>query len=71
MYLRHFDDLSTTETEFLVVIQNCVHALNPQSVHWAIEHEPLLVRSVIGHSLSYQTRYDTISPIQRENNKIL
>ena len=65
-HLRHLDDLSTTEAEFLVVIQYSVHALDPQSVHWSVKHEPLLVRSIVGHSLSDEAGYDTIRPGERK-----
>ena len=62
VYLRHLDDLSTTETEFLIVIQNSVHALDPECVHWTIKHEPFLVWCVVGNSLSNEAGYDTVSP---------
>ena len=63
VYLRHLDDLSTAETQLLVIIQHSVHALNPQSVHGAIKHVPLLVRGVVGHALSDETGYDSVSPV--------
>ncbi len=27
----------------LVVIQNCIHGLNPQGIDWSIQHQPLLI----------------------------
>ena len=35
-----FDDLSRTETEFLVIVQYCVHVLNPNCIYWTVEHVP-------------------------------
>jgi len=32
-----------TISNLLVVIQNCVHVLDPDGVHWAIKHNPLPV----------------------------
>ena len=61
-YLGHLDDLSTTETQLLIVIQDSVHALNPEGVHWTIKHEPFLVWCVVGNSLSNEAGYDTVSP---------
>ena len=42
-YICEFDDLSTAETELLVVVQNSVHVLYPHCIHWAIKHIPFLV----------------------------
>lgn len=40
-------DLSTVETQFLVIIKDCVHVLNPDGVNRAIEHDPVFLgRSV-------------------------
>ena len=73
MYINlcHLDDLSAAEAEFLVVVKHSVHALNPQSVHRPIEHEPLLVWRVIGHSLTDEAGYDTIRPIENETYTVL
>ena len=62
VYFSHLYDLSTAETELLIVVQYCIHALNPESVHWSVKHEPFLVRSVVCHSLSDEAGNDTISP---------
>ena len=65
-YLSHLDNLSTAETQLLIVIQDCVHALNPKGVNWTIEHEPLLIWCVVGHSLTNEAGYDAISPAAME-----
>lgn len=40
-YLCHLDYFPWTETQLLIVIQHCVHVLNPQSINWPIKHVPL------------------------------
>ena len=66
MYLRHFDDFSAAEAEFLVVVQHSVHTLDPQGVNRPVKHEPLLVGSVVCHTLSDETGYYTVSPREKE-----
>ena len=62
MYLTEFDDLSTAETKLLVVIQNCVHVLDPHSIHWAIKDIPTLVFRFTRSALSDECGQDPISP---------
>ena len=42
MDLCELDDLPGAEAQLLVVVQHRVHVLNPDGVHWPIEHVPLL-----------------------------
>lgn len=37
-----FDPFRVGETQHFVVIQHCVHVLNPYSIDWAIAHYPLV-----------------------------
>ena len=39
----HCDTVTIDEGEDLVIIENRVHGLNPQGVHWSIKHYPLLI----------------------------
>ena len=36
----HHDYFSIEQTEFLVIVQNCIHVFNPLSINWAIEDYP-------------------------------
>ena len=60
--LWKFDNFSTAETQFLIVIQHSVHVLNPQSINWSIKHVPaeVLITGCTTHT--DQGRQDTISP---------
>ena len=40
--LCELDDLPGAEAQLLVVVEHRVHVLNPDGVHWPIEHVPLL-----------------------------
>ena len=62
IYLGEFDDLAGAETELLVVIQHCVHVLDPDGVHWPVEHIPPLVIILSCSPDSDQRRQDPISP---------
>ena len=42
-----FNDFSTAQTQFLVVVKHSVHILDPHGIHRAIKHEPAVV-GVIG-----------------------
>jgi hypothetical protein len=33
--------------ELLVVVEHSVHVLDPEGVHWAVKHDPLLVGVVV------------------------
>jgi len=37
------DDLATVEAELLIVIEYCVHVLDPDCINWTIENDPLSV----------------------------
>ena len=41
--VRELDDLSTHKTQLLVIVQHCVHVLNPNGVDWAVKDQPLPV----------------------------
>lgn len=45
--LWHGDPVSVDECEHFVVVHHRVHALDPQSVHWSVEHDPLLIRALV------------------------
>lgn len=42
-HLCELDDLPRAEAQLLVVVQHRVHVLNPDGIHWPIEHVPLLI----------------------------
>ena len=66
--LSEFDDLPTTQTKLLVVVQHCVHTLNPHSINWPIKYIPFLLSIVIGNTLTDQSCQNTISPA---NSKVI
>jgi hypothetical protein len=37
----HLDDFTAVQAEFFVVIENGVHALNPNSIHRTVKEQPL------------------------------
>ena len=37
------DNLTTHETEFLIIIQHSVHVLNPDSINRTIKYQPLSI----------------------------
>ena len=39
----HLDNLPTHEAQLLVVVQHCVHVLDPDGIHGTIEDDPLAV----------------------------
>ena len=57
LHLKHhmhraveLDTLAVCQTEHLVVVQHSVHVLNPQSIHWTITYDPLVILSCVLHS---------------------
>ena len=40
-FIAHLDDLTVQQAELLVVIEDCIHVLDPLGVHWSIEDDPL------------------------------
>lgn len=45
------DDLSTHQTQLLVVIQHSVHVLNPDGIHRAVKDQPLPVWSLYNNKI--------------------
>lgn len=45
--LWHGDPVPVDECEHFVVVHHRVHALDPQSVHRSVKHDPLLVRALV------------------------
>lgn len=43
----HGDSVSVDEREHFVVVHHRVHALDPQSVHWSVKHDPFLIRGLV------------------------
>ena len=41
------DPLTVGQTQHLIVIQHCVHVLNPQSIHRPITHNPFVIFTCI------------------------
>ena len=40
------DSLAVAETEVPVVVEDRVEVFNPNGVHWAVEHQPVVVQNV-------------------------
>jgi uncharacterized protein YaiE (UPF0345 family) len=52
----HRNDLSTVQTELLVVVQHCVHILNPDSIDWPVNNNfTLFATSALEVKLSKST----------------
>lgn len=62
-HLWELDDLSTAQTQFLVIVQDGVHVLDPHSVYWSVKHVPALVLVVSDNAETDQRRQDTIRPV--------
>jgi hypothetical protein len=43
---RDLDSLAVAETEVPVVVEDCVEVFDPNGVHWAVEHQPVVVQNV-------------------------
>lgn len=44
---RHLNNFPTHQTQLLVVIQHCVHVLDPHCIDWTIEDQPFPVRALM------------------------
>ena len=64
-YIRQLDDLSTAETQFLVVVQYSVHVLNPHSIYRPVKHEPAQVHIPSRCTAPDQRGQDSIGPVNR------
>ncbi len=58
----HLDDLSRIKAQLLVVVKDCVHVFNPDSVDGSVEHDPLAVRCRAGGGQAVHRRHDAILP---------
>ncbi len=63
-HVCQLDDFSAAEAEFLVVIQNGVHVLDPDGVHGSIKHVPALVVIRRRRPNPDQRRQDPVRPAQ-------
>ena len=62
-------DLSTHQTQLLVVVQHSVHVLDPDGIHRPIEDEPLAVgRGGVGEGLVADGE-DAVGPLVRDGVK--
>lgn len=60
--IRHGDSVSIDECQYLVVIHNRVHALNPQSVNRSVKHNPLLIRGLIFRENHHHHHHHHVTP---------
>lgn len=60
-----FDDLSTIEAKFFVVIEHCVHVLDPHGIDWAIEDNPFSVWGLRLSTIPNLNGKHTIRPFLR------
>jgi len=56
------DDSSRVEAELLVIVEDSVHVLNPDSVDWSIEHDPLPVRTGAFSVVTHNNSQHSVSP---------
>jgi hypothetical protein len=56
------DNLSRIKAQFLVVIQDGVHVLNPDSIYRSIKHNPVLVSCLIFDAIEHNFHKDSVSP---------
>lgn len=65
MYGRsQFDSLAVRQTEHLIVVQYCVHVLNPQGVHWPVADHPLVVVSGVTDRVTDTQSHQSVTPLQ-------
>lgn len=65
MYGRSkFDPLAVSQTEHLIVIQHCVHVLNPQGVDWPVADHPLVVVTGVADCTTDTQCHQSIAPFQ-------
>ena len=60
---REGEDLSGVEAELLVVVQDGVHALNPQCVDGAVADDPVLLRAEVFYGLAHELGQNSVSPL--------
>lgn len=58
------DDLTRIETKLLVIVEDGVHVLNPESIHRTIEHDPSSVLRLVPGSLQDQLGNDSVLPLE-------
>ena len=66
----HLNDLARDEAQLLVIVQHGVHVLDPDGVHGAVEHEPLLVQRLLLGQIAHVTREHAILPLVRRGVEI-
>lgn len=55
--------LTTVQTEFLVIVQDCVHVFDPECIHWSVEHDPVFLTGSVFAAFSDCVSQDTINPL--------
>lgn len=59
----HRNTLAAQQSQQLVVIQQSVHALNPQGVHRAVKQDPFLVWALVLTDSAHDAGQNTILPL--------
>lgn len=63
---RELNPFTVGQAEHLIIIQDCVHILNPQCIHWAITDHPFVVITEVLNCCPHTKRHQTIPPFQRQ-----
>jgi hypothetical protein len=58
--------LSGIEAQFFIIIQDCIHILDPESIHWPIKHNPMALACTIRATLPYCIGKNTVHPLARD-----
>lgn len=66
---RQLDDFTAHEAEFLVVVKNCVHVLDPDRINWSIKDDPLSVRCVGRRKLTEGVGRHTVWPLMAKGKE--
>ena len=64
------DALRVREAEHLVVVEHRVHVLDPEGVHWPVEHHPLVVVDFLLTAVTHDGRHETVGPLTCREQKV-
>ena len=62
--IAQFDSLAVRQTQHLVVVQYCVHVLDPQGVDWPVADHPLVLIAVVVDCVADTQRHQSVAPLQ-------
>jgi hypothetical protein len=64
--LAHGNDLATVEAEFLIIVEDCIHVLDPNGIDGAIKDEPFSIWILSLGKGSELDSQDTVGPLMRD-----